>query len=283
MICNGDARLCDRKYSDVVFVGTHNSYALDGAGGLPGLANAASNQFINVPAQLGMGIRFLQSQTHVKDDSLHVCHTSCDLYDGGSLEDYLKSVSAFLNDDANKNEVVTLLITNPENYPIEKWADIFKAASLDSLVYNPSSVPGTRADWPTMRELISANTRVVVLMDYNADTTKVPWILPEFDLMWESKFDEVDASFPCGVDRVNGDAGPKLGMSLINHYLDSEFLGILIPDRNAAPTTNSVDSIAAQVNNCAALGEAFKVTHVLLDWADKGQAIEAGRKLNGLE
>jgi len=193
LVCNGDSRLCERKYSEVTFVGTHNSYAsksstdslhlisgltavVDGKGGLPGVANVASNQYIDVPAQLEMGIRFLQAQTHVADDVLRVCHTSCSLYDGGSLEDWLKQVNSFLTDEKNRNEVVTLLITNPENYPIEKWADIFKSSGLENLVYTPSSEPGTRENWPTMGQLITDNTRVVVFMDYNSDQAKVPYM-----------------------------------------------------------------------------------------------------------
>lgn len=92
---------------------------------------------------------------------------------------------------------------------------------------------------------------------------------------------EVDENFPCSVDRVEGDAGPKLG--LINHYLDFELFGVLMPKRDAAPQTNSVASITAQVDRCKALGDDFRVSHVLLDWADKGEAIAAQRKLNGLD
>ena len=53
-----------------------------------------------------------------------------------------------------------------------------------------------------------------------------------------------------------------------------------LPNQDAANTTNSVDSIMSDVNNCQSSGE-YKITHVILDWIDQGQAIEAGRKLNG--
>ena len=108
------------------------------------------------------------------------------MYNGGSLSDYLKKVNDFLTADGNANEVVTLLITNGDNIDLSKWQDAFNTSGLESLVWTPSSVPATRDDWPTLRALITANTRVIMIMDYNADTSKVPYILPEFNMMWEN-------------------------------------------------------------------------------------------------
>lgn len=42
-----------------------------------------------VTQQLNDGIRMLQMQAHLSDSVLHLCHTSCILYDGGTLESYL--------------------------------------------------------------------------------------------------------------------------------------------------------------------------------------------------
>ena len=44
---------------------------------------------ITVTQQLNDGIRMLQMQAHMQDDVIHLCHSSCILYDGGTLEDYL--------------------------------------------------------------------------------------------------------------------------------------------------------------------------------------------------
>lgn len=122
------------------------------------------------------------------------------MYDGGSLEDYFKTIVTWLSDDANKNEgacqssrpvraslipichaVLSLVVTNNDNVAVATWADIFKSSGLEQFVYTPPSAALARSDWPKMSELISANTRVVVFMDYNADPATVPYILPEFD------------------------------------------------------------------------------------------------------
>lgn len=98
--CNGQDALCSRPYSNVTFVGSHDSAFV---GPLP-----SQNQLLSVTDQLGLGVRFLQSQTHDKDGAIEMCHTSCDLLDAGTLTDYLKPIKAFM--DANPNEVVTLLM-----------------------------------------------------------------------------------------------------------------------------------------------------------------------------
>lgn len=98
--CNGQDALCSRPYSNVTFVGSHNSAFV---GLLP-----SQNQLISVADQLKLGVRFLQAQTHDRDGTIEMCHTSCVELDAGSLTNYLKPIKTFM--DANPNEVVTLLM-----------------------------------------------------------------------------------------------------------------------------------------------------------------------------
>lgn len=98
--CNGQDALCSRPYSNVTFVGSHNSAFV---GLLP-----SQNQLLSVANQLGLGVRFLQAQTHDLDGTIEMCHTSCIELDQGSLTEYLEPIKTFM--DANPNEVVTLLL-----------------------------------------------------------------------------------------------------------------------------------------------------------------------------
>jgi len=41
-------------------------------------------------------------------------------------------------------------------------------------------------------------------VDSGANTSEVPYILPEFDHIWEPPFDSIDPTFPCKVDRISG-------------------------------------------------------------------------------
>lgn len=98
--CNGQDAFCSRPYSNVTFVGSHNSAFV---GLLP-----SQNQLVSVADQLGLGVRFLQAQTHDRDGTIEMCHTSCAELDAGSLTNYLEPIKTFM--DANPNEVVTLLL-----------------------------------------------------------------------------------------------------------------------------------------------------------------------------
>lgn len=83
--------------------------------------------------------------------------------------------------DTNPNEVLTLLFTNPDGASLkEQWDPAFKSAGIDALAYVPPSLPVAQKDWPTLGALLDSGKRVVVFMDTGADTTQVPYILPEF-------------------------------------------------------------------------------------------------------
>jgi len=125
--------------------------------------------------------------------------------------------------------------------------------------------------------MIDSGKRLVVFMDYNSDITAAPYILPEFDNIWENPYDVTDSSFPCTVDRGSGS-----NMLMMNHFLDVSIFGADVPDRTAASTTNSQSSIIANANGCLSLNGGVNPTFILLDFVDKGQAIAAGNALNQL-
>lgn len=272
--CNGSPSLCNRLYSDVTYVGSHDSAFV---GLLP-----TDNQFTSVASQLSQGVRFLQAQSHNKNGVIELCHTTCLEKDAGTLASYLTPIKSFL--DSNPNEVITLLLTNGDSIPVSQYGTVFSAVGLASYAYAPS---GTLAldQWPTLAELISSGKRLIVFMDYHADTSQVNYILDEFTYLYETPYDTTDPSFAeCTLDRPAG-ASASGRMGLVNHFLDVEIdlFGevILIPDSIKAATTNSLSSITAQTSLCV---NAFGRTpnFVLLDFISIGQAIAAQNQLNGL-
>lgn len=167
-VCNGYSALCGKLYSDVTFVGSHDSAFV---GTLP-----VDNQFTSVADQLSQGVRFLQAQTHTKSGVIELCHTTCAEEDAGTLESYLSTVKTFLDD--NVDEVVTLLLTNGDGIAGATFAAAFEAAGIDTYAYSPGKTLSL-SQWPTLGSLIDAGTRLVVFMDYPADTS-VSYILDEF-------------------------------------------------------------------------------------------------------
>ena len=91
--------------------------------------------------------------------------------------------------------------------------------------------------------MISSGKRVVVFLDAGADDDRsVPYILPEFPNVWETPFSVTDEDFPCSVDRISGPLSAEEHMYMINHSLNVEIIGIILPDRVQASQTNSVNS-----------------------------------------
>ncbi|KAH0582278.1 hypothetical protein H2248_011916 [Termitomyces sp. 'cryptogamus'] len=209
------------------------------------------------------------------------------LFDGGAVVDYLTIVKTFL--DANPNEVVTFIFTNPEGVSLpDVWKPAFDSAEITPLAYVPPSRPVKRDDWPTLGQLIDSGKRVIVFLDAGADGSDggiVDFILPEFDMVFEDPFDPTDPTFPCQVDRISGPLSPADHENLINHNLNINILpigdGVLISDRDDAPVTNSIDSIIAHANGCAGFVNGRAPNFVLLDYVNVGEGPAAVDILNG--
>jgi hypothetical protein len=171
--------LCSRPFGNVTFFGSHDSFAFS-----ENPLALARDQEVDIPTQLGMGVRFLQAQSHIDGSTLKFCHTSCDLFDGGSVQDYLTKVKTFL--DANPNEVLTLLFTNPDSANLTTmWKAAFDGSGMTPLMFTPSAFnlasPIKRSDWPTLGQLIDSGKRVIAFLDSGADVDTVDFLMPEFD------------------------------------------------------------------------------------------------------
>lgn len=303
--CNGDVALCNRKYSNISFIGTHDSAFI---GDKP-----SQNQLVSVTEQLNGGIRYLQSQAHDFLGMPRMCHTSCALEDGGPVEDYLAEVKAWM--DKNPREVVTLLWTNPDNMDMAELDEIFKKVGAEGMAFVPpnSPTPMKMEEWPTLKEMIDSGKRLVVFIgtlmdgilrrktclmksaDYGADEQSVPYLLDEFNYYFETPFSVTDPDFArCSIDRknkVNNDGSSS--MYIVNHALNVElvddFLGIdlvdvdiLVPDRDSADRTNAVSgkgSVGDHVDLCVKDHGRYPNV-VLIDFFGKGDPLAVQNRMN---
>lgn len=112
----------------------------------------------------------------------------------------------------------------------------------------------------------------------------MPYILDEWEYFFETPFDVTDKDFQqCTLDRPS-DASPDGRMYIVNHFLDVDVLGALVPDRLRAPRTNAATgdgSIGSQADLCATTYNR-QPNLILLDFVDKGEAMEAQDTLNGV-
>jgi len=218
----------------------------------------------------------------MKNGQIHFCHTSCTLFDGGTVLSYLQTVKSFL--DSNPSEVLTLLFTNPEGLSANNvWLPVFQASGIIPYAYSPPFQPMIYSDWPTLGSMIASGKRLVIFFDYSSlagDT--LSFVSYEFHNIWESPFDSTDPNFPCSVNRGSTPPDISQHMSLMNHYLSFAIGDITIPDHLAVSTTNSVNSIVANANGCAQFSGGRAPNFVLLDWVVEGQVMASINILNGL-
>ncbi|KHN99431.1 uncharacterized protein MAM_03129 [Metarhizium album ARSEF 1941] len=266
--CNGHSELCGKKYSEVTFVGSHDSAFVG--------RSLAHNQYVSVTKQLNLGVRFLQAQTHDKLGTIEMCHTFCWELDSGTLRKYLQEIADWMH--GNPNEVVTLLLTNKDAIPVRQFDAVFQSTGLSQYAFHPQGVL-SKDRWPTLQQLLDAETRLVVFMDYHSDQSKVDYIIGQFDYFWETPYGITDKNFPtCSVDRPRG-GDPKTLLGIMNHMLNFKIGDIVVPDQINTKRTNSVGSILQQVDLCESQGKP-QPNVILLDHINIGEAQQAQLKLN---
>ena len=203
--CNNYVELCDRRYSNITEVCAHNSpFVRDN--------NVGSNQALRVTQQLNDGIRVLQGQIHQINDTLYYCHTSCDLLNAGTVEDYLRVVTDWVS--KHPYDVITIIFGNADyekkdsaGNPLvtsKNFVDPIEKSGLRKYIYQPPKTSMTLDDWPTLAQLILSQKRVITFIDYNFDTDAVPYLLWEFHNIWETPFSPTNFDFPCTLGRPEG-------------------------------------------------------------------------------
>ncbi|KAF2020532.1 hypothetical protein BU24DRAFT_416208 [Aaosphaeria arxii CBS 175.79] len=254
--CNGHVEFCNRRFSNVSMVVAHNSpFAV--------AHNAASNQALPVLTQLNDGIRGLQFETHILNGTVQLCHTNCNLLNAGSLEAYLELVSGWLAD--NPYEVIAIMMGNDARVSPTTYIQPFTAAGMLPYLYHPSVPTANLTQWPTLSEMILANKRVVVMLDYLANQDAVPWLLDEFSYQWQTPFSPTDPSFPCTEQRPPNqpDDVSRDKMYMVNHNLNIEISDLipgvgpmLIPAYTLLDAVNAVSgngSLGVNVEQCTSM------------------------------
>lgn len=253
--CNGDVALCDRRYDEVAYPTTHNAMSNGEDGWI------YPNQNRDLAHQLEDGVRGLMLDTHAWDGGIYLCHAFCE---AGNLPlaDGLAIIRAFLDD--HRGEVVTIIF---ESYvTADDTAAAFEASGAARYVH--AQTPGT--PWPTLRELIDADERLIVFTDDDGGGA-YPWYMDVWAHAWETPFAaRTTDDFTC--DPGRGTAGNPL--FIFNHFLTRTFG---VPDE--AATTNADPFLLDRARACMAASGALP-NFVTVDYYDVGNLFEAVAALN---
>lgn len=256
--CNGHEELCDRAFDAVAYPMTHNA-----------MSNAEAdwvlpNQNFGITRQLNDGIRGMMLDTYYEEGELLLCHMFCS---AGSqpLVEGLEEITAFL--EANPDEVVSIIF---ENYITHaQTAGAFEASGLIDFVYAHE----IGEPWPTLGDLIAADTRLLVFQEKLPADAEFPWLMNVWDYAWETHFSAAaPEDFSCDSNRGNTD-NP---LFLLNHFLTAQIGG-----RPAlAEMVNYNPFFIDRANQCEDVSGDF-ANFIAVDFYDIGDLFEVVDELNG--
>jgi len=290
--CNNSPQLCMAPYDTITHLGAHDSPFLRD---ISTSYSSFGNQFFNTTTQLDAGVRLLSAQVHVgKNDldgrrELHVCHTSCSLFDAGPLKNWLWEIRTWM--DRNPNDVVTLLLVNSNKVNARELEGDYSRADIAHYGYVPphlDTVPPLsdqfRVTWPRLGEMIDKGERLVTFVNpLKPDKENAPYLLDEFTFLWENNYEVTHPSnFTCQPARPERQTIYGMHNSgrlfLMNHFLYWQLaFGIQIPDYRNIKLTNSWDGVGGlgkHMIDCANQ-VTRQPTFVLVDFFNVGPAIES--------
>jgi hypothetical protein len=304
--CNGHAALCDRRVDQVAFLATHNAMA---APDEPGWLFAT--QDAGIPMQLDDGVRALMIDmqygiqtargvaTRLAPENskraklvaevgerfvaaaervgrrigrnpkgkrqVFLCHTLCEVGATKAL-DALGAVHRFLV--RNPEEVVVLSIQDETS--AADTAAVIRASGLVDEVY----LGDARRPWPTLRELIDRDERVIVLAENRAGGA--PWIHHQPAVVQETPYlfrsvEALEAPASCEPNR-GGTTGSLL---LVNHWVDTPPAARV----TIARRVNAHDFLASRVARCRER-RAMLPNLIAVDFYRQGDAARVVDELN---
>ena len=230
--CNGHAELCERPFDEVVFPGTHNSHSAL-AEGFP---QVNANQQSGIAQQLEDGIRVMLIDVYPDDadpDVVLMCHGSCLLASTPHLEG-LGAITEFLV--AHPREVLTIIYE--DHVGVDQIVEDYVETGADALVFVHE--PGT--PWPTLGEMIEADTRLVVTAESGGPPP--PWFHHVWDEAWDTPYGpQTVEELSCDLNR----GSPDNALFLVNHWVNDMFG---LPSQDNATIANATDILLTRAQEC---------------------------------
>jgi hypothetical protein len=304
--CNGHPELCDRRLDQVVFATTHNSMS---SADIPDWM--FPNQERGIRGQLEDGVRgFLidihygvtvgdrvktlienEENTRKKyeevlgkegveaamrirerlmgekegERDVYLCHGFCELGDTRFVTS-LEDMRDFLV--ANPNEIVFIVIQDEGVTPADVAA-CFAKSGLEEFVYKGSVKP----PWPTLREMIAADERVLVFAENNAEG--VPWYHPAFDVFQETLYGFTD---PSEFSNARGRGGKGGSLLLMNHWVQTT----PAPLPSNAEIVNAYDFLLKRARACRK-ERGMMPNLIAVDFYRTGDLVGVVRTMNGIK
>lgn len=261
--CAGHEELCERRFDEVSFAATHNSMADTDH------RIFAACQTHDIAQQLEDGVRGFMIDLYPKSSDPEVvltCHGLC-FNSNYPFVDVLEVMTGFLR--GHRDAILTIVLEN--NVPADRIAASVEEAGASRYV-----MTHRKGDpWPTLREMITANTRLVILTDDEGGTeaSPNPWLLDQWQYAFQNPYAaETEEDFSCDVDR--GTDAPN-SLFVMNHFLTAPAASFEL-----AESVNHYGSLQPHVERCRQ--ERGRIPNlVTVDFYDTGDLFRVVDELNG--
>ena len=209
--CNNSVTLCSKRYNEVAFLTTHNSYNSKADGfKLP-------NQEWNITTQLHYGVRALMLDVYNVSENLFVYH-GYKMLGSRPFIDVLNEIKVFM--DKNPQEVITIILECYVNSNLIQ--DEFERSGLANYIYAKPQ----NEDWKTLRQMIDDNTRLVVFTDRRDAQIGQEWYQYCWDYAVETSFtNHRIKDFTNEFNRGKENADSK-ELVIFNHFLTTKVTGV---------------------------------------------------------
>lgn len=264
--CNGSSAYCSKKYDQLLYPATHNSYNVQGVFALP-------NQTRTIAQQLNDGIRGLMIDVYPYDgtDTTQIgkpyCFHTFSFLGSRPLADILGEITTFMN--ANPREIVSIIFESYVEPSI--LADAITNAGLQSYCYTKQ----TGKDWSTLAEMIATNKRLVLFTEKDNNEVGQPdWLHYAWAHLADTDFSVHNVSdFNCATNRGSSTST----LFLLNHFVTNEQLGV--GDSTQAKIANANPLLINRLEQCQqALGK--RINFVGVDFYEMGDVLEAVKEMN---
>lgn len=259
-LCNGEAVLCDRPYDQIVFPGAHNANSARAWG----YAELNANHQSGMDVMLEAGLRVLLIDVHEFEGETTMCHGPCGLGNTPHIEG-LELIRGFL--ESNPHDVLTIIYQ--DEVSVDAMVADFELAELTDVVFTHE--PG--APWPTLREMIEADTRLVV----TAENGRPPpgWYHHVWDVASDTPFTFFSLEeMSCELNR----GGAENDLFLMNHWVNTK---ANLPSEDNAISSNAPQQIVERARQCERERGQLP-TFIAVDFFEQGDVVAATRELNGL-
>jgi hypothetical protein len=273
-LCNGLLSLCDKPVNEVSFATPHNAESSADTGTL-----FVPNHALSLEIALQNGYRGMNLDVGKCNGELQLVHGYC-VNGYRDPTEVFTNIATFLNDNPREVILMTIEINSDTGGAVtvdEIYALLQSISGFLDLVYvRPESATG----WPTLEELIDADTRLLIF-HYNGDRNCQDIACPPGLMYWWDYGMETEFQFanPSSLEDTASSCKVTRGLDGTR-----DFLGVNvfteIPSDSSCEILNAYDFLSNHIRSCAELNYGHIVNVVMVDCHDVGEVLQVVKEYN---